>query len=237
MWMIDGDDRGSLFSPLGARRVTTFVDGGDETFFDESHTLRTVNGEDNLVAQLRAGDDVAFTTLVDTYHARLVRLAQSIVVSRALAEEVAQDTWLAVLRGIDRFEGRSSLRTWLFHICLNRARSTAGKEGRTSPVDPRGPAADAGWFNTDGSWTSTVVPWPDVVEDRLMAASLADHAKQVIEQLPGPQQQVVILRDVEGLSSSEVCNLLSITEANQRVLLHRGRTRVRSALNCRLGGE
>jgi RNA polymerase sigma-70 factor, ECF subfamily len=193
--------------------------------------------EDDLLEQLRAGDDTAFAALVDTYHARLVRLARSIVSSREVAEEVVQDTWLAVIRGIDRFEGRSSLRTWLFHICLNRARSTAGKESRTSPIDPQGPAADTAWFNTDGSWTSTVEPWPELVDDRLLAQSLADRAKHVIDELPGPQQQVVILRDVEGLSSTEVCNLLSITEANQRVLLHRGRTRIRSALNCRFGGR
>ncbi len=192
--------------------------------------------DDDLLEQLRAGDDTAFTSLVDTYHARLVRLARSIVSSGEVAEEVAQDTWLAVVRGIDRFEGRSSLRTWLFHICVNRARSTAGKEGRTSPVDPQGPAADAAWFNTEGSWTSTVEPWPDIVDDRIVAEMLADHAKHVIEELPPPQRQVVILRDVEGLTSTEVCNLLSITEANQRVLLHRGRTRIRAALDCRLGG-
>jgi RNA polymerase sigma-70 factor (ECF subfamily) len=191
--------------------------------------------DDDLLEQLRAGDDTAFTSLVDTYHPRLVRLARSIVSSGEIAEEVAQDTWLAVVRGIDRFEGRSSFRTWLFHICVNRARSTAGKESRTSPVDPQGPAADAAWFNTDGSWTSTVEPWPEIVDDRIMAEMLADHAKHVIEELPPPQRQVVILRDVEGLTSTEVCHLLSITEANQRVLLHRGRTRIRAALNCRLG--
>jgi RNA polymerase sigma-70 factor (ECF subfamily) len=195
-----------------------------------------VIGEDDMLEQLRAGDDAAFAALVDRYHGRLVRLARSMVPSREIAEEVVQETWLAVVRGIDRFEGRSSLRTWLFHICVNRARSTANKESRTSPVDPQGPAADAGWFNRDGSWTSTVVPWPEIVDDRLAATVLADHAKHVIEALPPPQRQVVILRDVEGLTSTEVCDLLSITEANQRVLLHRGRTKIRSALDCRWGG-
>lgn len=252
-----------MFSPLPAPRVTTFL---AQTFFAPRYdffrpalrllrlasrlvrnegdrkdtrpclTLQIVIREDDLLVALRAGDDTAFATLVDTYHARLVRLARSIVTSREVAEEVVQETWLAVVRGIDRFEGRSSLRTWLFHICVNRARSTAGKESRTSPVDPQGPAADAGWFNRDGSWTSTVEPWPELVDDRIMAATLADHAKHVIEELPPPQRQVVILRDVEGLTSSEVCNLLSITEANQRVLLHRGRTRIRSALSCQLRG-
>jgi len=195
-----------------------------------------VIGEDDLLDQLRAGDDTAFATLVDAYHPRLVRLARSIVTNRAVAEEVAQDTWLAVVRGLEGFEGRSSFRTWLFHICINRARTTLGKERQTLPVDPQGPAADAAWFNSEGSWTSSVEPWPDAVDDRLMAVMLVDRVKRVIEDLPAPQQQVVILRDVEGLSSSEVCNLLSITEANQRVLLHRGRTRIRTALNCQLGG-
>jgi RNA polymerase sigma-70 factor (ECF subfamily) len=209
---------------------------GDRKATRLSRTLQPVIREDDLLEQLRAGDDAAFATLVDTYHARLVRLARSIVTSREVAEEVVQETWLAVVRGIDRFEGRSSLRTWLFHICVNRARSTAGKESRTSPVDPQGPAADAGWFNSDGSWTSTVEPWPEMVDDRIMAAKLAEQAKHVIEELPSPQRQVVILRDVEGLTSTEVCHLLSITETNQRVLLHRGRTRIRSALDCQLGG-
>jgi RNA polymerase sigma-70 factor (ECF subfamily) len=198
--------------------------------------MRTVIREDELLVQLRAGDDAAFRDLVDTYHGRLLRLAHSIVSSREVAEEVVQDTWLAVVRGIDRFEGRSSLRTWMFHICVNRARSTAGKESRSAPVDPQGPAAETSWFNSEGSWTSSVEPWPEIIDDRIVAAALADHAKHVMEGLPAPQQQVVILRDVEGLSSSEVCALLSITEANQRVLLHRGRTRIRSALDCRLGG-
>jgi RNA polymerase sigma-70 factor (ECF subfamily) len=192
--------------------------------------------EDDVLEQLRAGDDDAFRDLVDTYHGRLVRLARSIVSSREVAEDVVQDTWMAVVRGIDRFEGRSSLRTWMFHICVNRARSTAGKESRSSPVDPQGPAAQSAWFNAEGSWTSSVVPWPEVVDDRIVSAALAEQAKHLIEGLPAPQQQVVILRDVEGLSSTEVCELLSITEANQRVLLHRGRTRIRSALDCRLGG-
>ena len=196
----------------------------------------TVTGEDDLLELIRSGDDSAFATLVERYHGRLVRLARSIVSSREAAEDAVQDTWLAVVRGIDRFEGRSSLHTWLFHICVNRARTTAGKEGRMSPVDPLGPAADSAWFNTEGAWTSAVEPWPDVVDDRIVATGLAKHAERAIEELPAPQQQVVILRDVEGLSSSEVCDLLSITEANQRVLLHRGRTRVRTALNCRLGG-
>jgi RNA polymerase sigma-70 factor (ECF subfamily) len=192
--------------------------------------------EDDLVEQLQAGYDTAFSTLVDTYHGRLVRLARSIVSSREIAEEVVQDTWVAVVRGIDRFEGRSSLRTWLFHICVNRARTTAGKEGRTSPVDPQGPAAESSWFNREGAWTSAVQPWPEMVEDRVVAAGVVDHVRHAIEELPASQQQVVILRDVEGLSSGEVCDLLSITEANQRVLLHRGRTRIRTALDCQLGG-
>jgi len=192
--------------------------------------------DEDLLARLREGDDEAFAAFVDKYHTRLVRLACSMVSSRAVAEEVVQDTWLAVVRGIERFEGRSSLRTWLFRICVNRARSTAGRESRSSPLDPHGAGADGLAFATDGSWASPLQPWADVVDDRLEAAVLADVAKQAIDRLPEAQRQVVTLRDLEGLTSAEVCDVLSITETNQRVLLHRGRNRIRSVLGCRLEG-
>ena len=121
---------------------------------------------------MRAGDEAAFRFLVDRYHCSLLRLAQTMVPSRAVAEEVVQDTWLGLVRGIHRFEGRSSLRTWLFHVLVNRARSTGVSERR--PTIGTGPAVDPNRFGSDGGWTDPPVPWPDEVDDRLVAAQLAE---------------------------------------------------------------
>ncbi|HLI01576.1 MAG TPA: sigma-70 family RNA polymerase sigma factor [Acidimicrobiales bacterium] len=184
--------------------------------------------DDELIGLVRAGQEEAFAELVDRYHRRLVRLAQSFGTGREVAEEVAQDTWIAVLRGAERFEGRSSVRTWLFRICLNRARSAAGRERRDPSLDPNDPAVDPHRFTTGGQWASPPADWTDAVDDRLVAAGLIGPLRAAIGGLPPLQQQVVTLRDVEGLSSEEVCEVLSISAANQRVLLHRGRSRVRS---------
>ena len=186
-----------------------------------------------LVTLLRAGDEEAFRFLVDRYHSSLLRLAQTMVPSRAVAEEVVQDTWLGLVRGIHRFEGRSSLRTWLFHVLVNRARSTGVHERR--PTIGAGPAVDPSRFGTDGGWTDPPVPWPDEVDDRLVAAQLAAQIRPRLEELPAMQRQVVTLRDVEGLSADEVCGLLGLTEGNQRVLLHRGRSRLRGMLEHEMG--
>jgi RNA polymerase sigma-70 factor (ECF subfamily) len=195
-----------------------------------------VSDENELLVALQAGDSGAFSVLVEEHHRRLVGLAQSVVTRRDLAEEVVQDTWMAVIRGIDGFEHRSSLKTWIYRICLNRAHSAVGKEYRTGLFDTQDPAAEATWFTPNGAWASPVEPWPDAADARLDAAALLPRLRTAIDQLPEAQRLVVTLRDVEGLSSSEVCDVLSISEANERVLLHRGRNRLRSVLDGYLKG-
>lgn len=187
--------------------------------------------EEELLAKLRTGDEAAFAGLVRTHHASLVRLATAIVGSRALADEVVQDTWLAVVRGVGAFEGRSSLRTWLFRILVNRARTTAGKERR---VDTLGDV-DSDRFDATGVWAAPPVPWADQVDDRLVAEQLAPLARTAIDTLPDTQRQVLLLRDVEGLPAADVADLLGVSDGNQRVLLHRARARVRSELEAKLG--
>jgi RNA polymerase sigma-70 factor (ECF subfamily) len=188
-----------------------------------------------LVVRLRSGDEEAFRFVVERYHASLLRLAQTMVPTRAVAEEVVQDTWLGLVRGIGRFEGRSSLRTWLFHVLVNRARSTGAYERRPAAGLTAGPSVDPSRFGPQGNWADPPVPWPDEVDDRLVAAELARKIRPWIDQLPDMQRQVVLLRDVEGLSAEEVCDLLGLTDANQRVLLHRGRSRLRGMLEQEMG--
>ena len=188
-------------------------------------------GDEELIGRLRAGDPAAFGELVDCYHTSMVRLAETFVPNRAVAEEVVQDTWVAVIRGIDRFEARSSLKTWIFHILANRARSTGARERRVRPVDfEEGRDADMVGFGRGGMWSDPPVPWSDEVDDRLSAAGTLAAVRSVLEQLPESQRAVVTLRDVEGLSPREVSEVLDLSDANQRVLLHRGRARVRAAL-------
>jgi RNA polymerase sigma-70 factor (ECF subfamily) len=189
-----------------------------------------------LLARLRDGDEQAFTDLVGRYHSSMLRLAMSFVSSQAVAEEVVQDTWLAVLRGLGRFEERSSLRTWLFTILVNRARSTGEREARTVPVADAGPVVDASRFGPNGGWTLPPEDWAEAAENRIDAAKLSGLLRGCLDGLPGRQRDVVVLRDVEGMSSAEVCQVLAISEANQRVLLHRGRSKLRQVLESELGG-
>lgn len=194
--------------------------------------LGRVESDSELVVRLRTGDQDAFAVLVDRYHTRLTRFARSFTSRAELAEDIAQETWLGLLRGLDGFEGRASLRTWLFQICANRARTLAAKEGRLIPVDPTDPDAptvDPSRFGPDGAWSQPPSPWPDA-EALERDAELVERVRAAITRLPESQQQVVTLRDVEGLSAAEVCRILDLTEGNQRVLLHRGRARVRALL-------
>lgn len=191
--------------------------------------LGRVESDADLVLRLRKGDQAAFAALVDRYHSRLTRFARSFTARPELAEDIAQETWLGLLRGLEGFEGRASLRTWLFQICANRARTLAAKEGRLVPVDPTdpdSPTVDPARFDAGGSWTQPPVPWSEAADD----AELVRRVRAAIILLPDTQQQVVTLRDVEGLSAPEVCRILELTEGNQRVLLHRGRARVRAIL-------
>ena len=193
-----------------------------------------------LVAALQAGDEEAFRELVRGWHAPLLRVAQIFVPSRAVAEEVVQETWVRVLGALDRFEGRSSLKTWVFRILVNTAKTRAQREGRTIPFSAlqdasRVPeaAVDAERFLPDdhdrypGHWSS---PPRDVPEERLLAAETRAVVAAAIDALPGSQRAVISLRDVEGWSAEEVRNALDLSEVNQRVLLHRARARVRQEL-------
>jgi RNA polymerase sigma-70 factor, ECF subfamily len=206
-------------------------------------TAAVTSREDMLVVEaLRQGDERVFEALVDRYHATLIRLARMYVRDRAVAEEVVQETWLGVLNGLDRFEARSSLKTWIFRILTNRAKTRGQREARSVPfsalADPEErerPSVDPGRFRgVDevfyGHWSSPPRPWADVPEEQLVARETRERIGAAIRQLPLAQREVITLRDVEGWSSAEVCNGLDLSETNQRVLLHRARTKVRQTL-------
>ena len=180
--------------------------------------------EAQLVHALRAGDEGAFAALVREYHGSLVRVARTYVSTLAAAEEVAQETWVGVLNGLDRFEGRSSLRTWIFRILTNIAKTRAQRDRRTVPF--------ASLEDESGGDEASVDPdrWGELPEERLVYAELLARVEEAIAQLPPVQRQVVTLRDVDGWSSEEVCSALGLSETNQRVLLHRARSKVRQAL-------
>jgi RNA polymerase sigma-70 factor (ECF subfamily) len=190
-----------------------------------------VDSDNELVDRLRAGDESAFVALVGRYQPHMLRLAQATVGSSAVAEEVTQDTWLAVMRGVDRFEGRSTFKTWLFHILLNRARSAADRERRAGRPDEYVEER----FDRVGEWVDPPEPWADRADDRLVAARLAARIQQLLPELPDIQRQIVLLRDVEGLAADAVSTLLGVTDGNQRVLLHRGRARLRQLLADEIG--
>jgi RNA polymerase sigma-70 factor, ECF subfamily len=209
----------------------------------EQNSLPASPDEQSLVEALRAGDERAFETLIERYHRSLLRLALMYVPSRAVAEEVVQETWLGVLQSLPRFEGRSSLKTWIFRILTNRARTRGQREGRSIPfsaawspeADSGEPAVEVDRFlpiehRAAGHWASFPRDWDVLPEERLLSHETRDQIQQAIDALPGSQREVITLRDIEGWSSEEVCNVLEITETNQRVLLHRARSKVRRAL-------
>ena len=186
-----------------------------------------MEADGDLILRLRSGDERAFVSLVNRYQEQMLRLAVSFVPSRAVAEEVVQDTWLAMLRGLQAFEGRSSLKTWLFTILVNRARTTGTREQRTIPVPDPEPAVDPARFDASGGWSDPPGHWIEAAEGRVEAGKLAGRIRIMIDELPARQREVVILRDVEQMTSEDVCAVLAISEGNQRVLLHRGRSRLR----------
>ena len=188
-----------------------------------------------LLDALRAGDEQAFASLVSRYHPRLLRFAESLVPSRAVAEEVVQDTWLGVVRGIDRFEGRSSVKTWLFRILTNRARSAGAREVRTLPLGDD--EVLQGRFAASGAWSQPPEPWDDAVDARVVADKLAGRVRECLPRLPDAQRQVLVLRDIEGIAADDVCDLLGVSAGNQRVLLHRARARLRALLESEMGGR
>jgi RNA polymerase sigma-70 factor, ECF subfamily len=214
-----------------------------------SDTANAYSDEAQLLSALRAGVEAAFEHLIDMYHTAMVRLASIYTPNRRVAEEAVQETWIAVLQGLDRFEGRSSLKTWIFSILVNRARTIAQREGRyvlidsledaepSDPVISRDrfyPADHPQWPNT---WISAPPAWDSIPERKLESDETRRVIEQAIGELPANQRAVITLRDMEELSSEEACNILEISETNQRVLLHRARTRVRRALERYFVGE
>jgi RNA polymerase sigma-70 factor, ECF subfamily len=190
-----------------------------------------------LVARLRAGDEAAFAALVDRHHAALRRLAVMFVPSVAIAEEVVQDAWVAMLDGLAGFEGRSSVKTWLFRVLINRARTRGQREARvvaaaelTGPEEMP-PAVDPRRFNDRGRWAAPLARWDaDTPETLLLRHELSRELEAALRALPERQRTVVVLRDALGWTAEEVCNVLDIQETNQRVLLHRARARLRDFL-------
>lgn len=201
--------------------------------------------ERRLVQGLRAREEWAFVELVERYGASMLRLARAYVSSHAVAEEVVQDAFLGVLSGIDRFEARSSLKTWLFRILTNCAKTRGVRESRSTPfsalAEVGGPSVEPDRFLDStqrwaGHWASAPVRFDTVPEHRLLAAETRQLVADTIATLPPTQRLVITLRDVEGLDAGEVCELLELSEVNQRVLLHRARSRVRGALEAYLEG-
>jgi RNA polymerase sigma-70 factor, ECF subfamily len=213
-------------------------------------TLGGERSDEELVAALRAGDESAYAGLVEELTPALTRLALAHVPSRAVADEVVQDTWLGVLRGIDRFEGRSALRTWIFQILLNNARTRGKREKRTLPFSSFGrgadegrdePAVDADRFQGPdgeypGHWSSPPAAWSQP-EARLDADATRTVLLAAIAELPPRQREVITLRDIQGYSAAEARNALGVSETNQRVLLHRARSKVRAALEAHFDRE
>jgi RNA polymerase sigma-70 factor, ECF subfamily len=187
-----------------------------------------------LLERLRAGDEQAFEALVDRYDGSLRRVARSYLRTESAAADVAQETWLGVVRGLGEFEGRSSLRTWIFRILVNRARTRALRDARDLPFSSLeaddSPAVEPTEFTRDGNWASAPPRLDSDPETSLLGSELREHLLQAVESLAPTQRAVITLRDLVGLSAAEVCELLELSEVNQRVLLHRARSRVRAAL-------
>jgi RNA polymerase sigma-70 factor (ECF subfamily) len=194
-----------------------------------------------LVERLRAGDETAFMMLVEQHQAAMLRIARMYVSTRAAAEEAVQEAWLGILKGLDRFEGRSSLRTWMYRIVANVAKTRGQRDGRSIPFSSlegadEGSGIDPEWFQAaaeraPGGWRSFPEDWRAIPEERLDAHETLAAIGRAIDELPPMQAEVLRLRDVLGWSSDEVRNALDLSETNQRVLLHRARSRVRRALH------
>ncbi len=203
----------------------------------------TPESEPHLIEMLRNGDERAFALLIEQYHRAMLHIAMIYVPKHALAEEVVQETWMGVLQGLSRFEGRSSLKTWIFRILANRAKTFALREGRSVPfssladaeVDSSEPAVDPDRFfppgaQRPGAWISLPENWDEIPEKRLLSQETYVCIESAIEALPPNQRTVITLHDVEGWTAEEICSVLDVSEVNQRVLLHRARSRVRRAL-------
>jgi RNA polymerase sigma-70 factor, ECF subfamily len=203
-----------------------------------------MTSEQRLLESLKAGDESAFASLMDQYSSSLLRVAMTYVSSRAVAEEVVQETWLGVIKGIDRFEGRSSLKTWIFRILTNTASTRRQREHRIVPFSSLGGDDGEGTVDADrfftsghrypGGWYLAPTAW-ETPEQGLLSGETREVILDAIEELPPAQRAVVTLRDVEGWPAEEVCDALELSEGNQRVLLHRGRSKIRLALENYFG--
>jgi RNA polymerase sigma-70 factor (ECF subfamily) len=206
--------------------------------------------DDQLLQALRRGDEEAYVALVRRYSGLMQRVALGYVRTPAVAEEVVQETWCAVLTGLGRFEGRAALKTWLFRILTNRAKTRGQREARTVPFsalagddDGEGPAVDPDRFlpadhpRYPGGWSMCPAPWSALPDDRLLAREVRSQIREAIDTLPERQQAVIVLRDVEGWPPEEVCEALDLSEGNQRVLLHRARSKVRAELEAYFAEE
>ena len=194
---------------------------------------------DSELEALKAGDEAAFRALIERYHGPIMRLAMAYVRDRGVAEDVVQETWLTCLRSLNKFEGRSSLKTWIFGIAMNVARSRRRKEARILPFaslwhrddsDKSRPTVDSKRFGPDGMWASRPTSWSSLPESTVLGNETLQRVKEAIDVLPAKQRDVITLRDVAGLTADEVCGLLSISAENQRVRLHRARASVRKML-------
>jgi len=216
-----------------------------EALLESSTTSLGATAEDRrIIAALVAGDEATFRRLVARHHGALVRVAMAFVPSRAVAEEVAQETWTAVVGGLASFEGRSTLKTWIFRILTNRAKTRGAREGRSVPLsafdtgeDETVGAVRAERFSPNGMWAAPPRRWEsDTPEKLAMQRQALERLGTALKELPPGQRAVVTLRDVEGFASDEVCSILEISETNQRVLLHRGRSKLRRTLEEYLDG-
>ena len=223
--------------------VALMVDDIGSVPADDPDGTPASDEDSRVIAALRAGDEDAFAVLVERYSGQLQRLAYVYVKDRHVAEEVVQETWIGLLQSIHRFEGRSSLKTWLFRILLNVARSRARKESRTIPFsslfdassDAGEPSVDADRFQPAGArwpdhWAAPPGQWRQNPELHAVSSETRAHVSAAIGALPDNQREVITLRDIDGLTALEVCNLLKISDTNQRVLLHRARGKVRKTL-------
>jgi RNA polymerase sigma-70 factor (ECF subfamily) len=207
---------------------------------------QTAAEETELLGRLRAGDERAFETLVECHYPTMLAVARHYVSSRAVAEEVVQEAWLGVLKGIDRFEGRASLRTWILRILVNTAKTRGAREARSVPFTSLAPEGDepaveperfrGGEDPFPGHWRAYPADWRRLPEEALSDRETLNVVLSAIHGLPGPQRIVITMRDIQGCDAEEVCEALEVSEGNQRVLLHRARSKVRSALERHLDG-
>ena len=221
----------------------------EHTLVGSGQTALAASDDHSLVVALRNGDEDAFIALIDRYHASLIRLAMLYVRDREVAEEVVQETWIGVVQGIDRFAERSSFKTWLYRILTNKAKRRGHREARSVSFsslargDAEGaePAVDPEQFLPPGDpwaghWAGQLHDWGQLPEEVVLDHETRTQVQQALEGLPPSQRLVMTMRDIEGWTAAEVCNALTITEINQRVLLHRARSKVRQALACYLDG-